>query len=122
MVGCGLGGIVNSVKKVGKFAVKSGVSDVADMAVDEAINLIPMPAIAKKDTSNAVKHEMHYITGTGINPYLPSNLSGGSLSSNNNTNLSYLSSNIQGSELSKPTSNLNTQLSYISSGIHGKKY
>ena len=121
--GCGLGQIAHEVKKdvekVGKKAIKSGI---ADIAVDEAVNLLPLPSIAKKVASKVIKDEAHYLTGTGVNPYLPTQLAGSGFTSEH-TKMSYLSSNIQGSKLAKPINHgMNTQLSYMSDGIQGKKY
>lgn len=80
LIGCGLGEVINDVKKVGKTAMKSGIVDVA---IDEAVNLAPVPSIAKKVASKAIKYEAHKLTGTGLkpsaNPYLPDSLGGGSL-------------------------------------------
>lgn len=125
LVGCGLGKVIQEVKhdaqKVGKLAMKSGV---ADVAIDEAVNLIPMPSIAKKIASKAIKYEAHKLTGTGIksNPYLPDVLSGGTLTPSH-TQMSYISGNTQGAELKQPTNyNFNTRFSHISDGIVGKKY
>jgi len=94
--GCGLGQLAHEVKKdaqkVGKVAMKSGVVDVA---IDETVNLAPIPAVAKKVTSNIIKHEAHKLTGTGSNPYLPPQLAGSGISPHH-IQMSYLSNNIQG--------------------------
>ncbi len=70
MKGCGF---VDNVKKSGKSFVKSGI---ADIAIDEAVNLLPAPAIAKKVIGTVAKKELHSLVGKGVNPFLPDELVG----------------------------------------------
>lgn len=127
-VGCGLGDIAHEVKKdvqkVGKVAMKTGI---VDLAIDEGVNFLPAPAIAKKVASKALKYEVHHLTGTGINPYMPMQLQGSGFNlteTPKSTQLSYLSNHSKGSELTNISTpnHYSTQLSYLSNRTVGKKY
>lgn len=70
MKGCGLG---KSIKKNTKSLVETGIPDIA---IDEAVNLLPVPAIAKKVVGTLAKKELHNVVGAGVNPFLPDQLVG----------------------------------------------